>query len=201
MDRMVKAVDGRTARADNTRRRIVSSMIALIEEGHLRPTAAAIAERAQVSVRSVFQHFNDLGALFQAAADSTMHRVWSLVRPIPDSGSMDERLNALLQMRWDIYDQIAAIRRAATLIEDQLPMFVEGRNQFRHMLRSVIERVFAPEIAHLDPDARRESLDAMVVVCEFEYMEVLRRQMDLPREQAMAAQRRAMVSLLKQKEC
>lgn len=201
MDRAVKAVDGRTARADNTRRRIVSSMIALIEEGHLRPTAAAIAERAQVSVRSVFQHFNDLGALFQAAADSTMHRVWSLVRPIPDSGSMDERLNALLQMRWDIYDQIAAIRRAATLIEDQLPMFVEGRNQFRHMLRSVIERVFAPEIAHLDPDARRESLDAMVVVCEFEYMEVLRRQMDLPREQAMAAQRRAMVSLLKQKEC
>ena len=62
-------------------------MIALIEEGHLRPTAAAIADRAEVSVRSVFQHFNDLGALFQAAADSTMHRVWSLVRPIPDSGT------------------------------------------------------------------------------------------------------------------
>lgn len=201
MDRAVKAVDGRTARADNTRRRIVSSMIALIEEGHLRPTAAAIADRAQVSVRSVFQHFNDLGALFQAAADSTMHRVWSLVRPIPDSGTLDERLSALLNMRWDIYDQIAAIRRAASLIEDQLPMFVEGRNQFRHMLRSVIDRVFAGEINHLDAEARRETLDAMVVVCEFEFMEVLRRQMDLPRDAAMAAQRRAMVSLLKQKEC
>jgi hypothetical protein len=41
----------------------------------------------------------------------------------------------------------------------------------------------------------------MVVVCEFEFMEVLRRQMDLPRDKAMAAQRRAMMSLLKQKEC
>jgi TetR/AcrR family transcriptional regulator of autoinduction and epiphytic fitness len=201
MDRAVKAVDGRTARADNTRRRIVSSMIALIEEGHLRPTAAAIADRAEVSVRSVFQHFNDLGALFQAAADSTMHRVWSLVRPIPDSGTLDERLDALLAMRWDIYDHIAAIRRAASLIEDQLPMFVEGRTQFRHMLRGVIERVFAGELAHLDADAKQESLDAMVVVCEFEFMEVLRRQMELPRDKAMAAQRRAMTSLLKQKEC
>jgi TetR/AcrR family transcriptional regulator of autoinduction and epiphytic fitness len=201
MDRAVKAIDGRTARADNTRRRIVSSMIALIEEGHLRPTAAAIADRAEVSVRSVFQHFNDLGALFQAAADSTMHRVWSLVRPIPDSGTLDERLDALLDMRWDIYDHIAAIRRAASLIEDQLPMFVEGRNQFRHMLRSVIDRVFAGELAHLHAGAKQESLDAMVVVCEFEFMEVLRRQMELPRDKAMAAQRRAMTALLKQKEC
>ncbi|MGE0151262.1 MAG: TetR/AcrR family transcriptional regulator [Reyranellaceae bacterium] len=201
MDRAVKAVDGRTARADNTRRRIVASMIELIEEGHLRPTAAAIADRAQVSVRSVFQHFNDLGALFQAAADSTMHRVWSLVRPIPDSGTLEERLTALLTMRWDTYDQIAAIRRAATLIEDQLPMFVEGRTQFRHMLRGVIERVFAGDIAHLETEARRESLDAMVVVCEFEFMEVLRRQMELPREAAMATQRRAMLALLRQKEC
>jgi TetR/AcrR family transcriptional regulator of autoinduction and epiphytic fitness len=201
MDRAVKAVDGRTARADNTRRRIVSSMIALMEEGHLRPTAAAIADRAEVSVRSVFQHFNDLGALFQAAADQTMHRVWSLVRPIPDSGTLDERVTALLNMRWDIYDQIAAIRRAASLIEDQLPMFVEGRTQFRHMLRSVVDRVFTAELAHLDADAKRESLHAMVVVCEFEFMEVLRRQMELPRDAAMAAQRRAMMSLLKQKEC
>ena len=201
MDRAVKAIDGRTARADNTRRRIVSSMIALIEEGHLRPTAAAIADRAEVSVRSVFQHFNDLGALFQAAADTTMHRVWSLVRPIPDSGTLDQRVDALLAMRWDIYDHIAPIRRAASLIEDQLPMFVEGRNQFRHMLRGVIDRIFGGELTHLEADARRQSLDAMVVLCEFEFMEVLRRQMDLPREQAMAAQRRAMMSLLKQKEC
>lgn len=201
MDRTVKAVDGRTARADNTRRRIVSSMIALIEEGHLRPTAAAIAERAEVSVRSVFQHFNDLGALFEAAADSTIHLVWSLVLPVPDMGTLDERLTALLEMCWDIYDHIAAIRRAATLIEDQLPMFVEGRAQFRNMLRSLIERVFAAEIAHLDAEAKRQTLDAMTVVCEFEFMEVLRRQMELPRDMAMASQRRAMVALLKQKEC
>lgn len=198
MDRAVKAVDGRTARADNTRRRIVASMIALIEEGHIRPTAAAIADRAEVSVRSVFQHFNDLGALFQAAADSTMHRVWSLVRPIPDTGTLDERLDALLEMRWDIYDHIAAIRRAATLIEDQLPMFVEGRTQFRNMLRSLNERVFAAELAPLEGAARSQTLDAMVVVCEFEFMEVLRRQMELPRDTAMATQRRAMTALLAQ---
>ena len=47
----VKPVDGRTARADNTRRRIVTAMIALIEEGDLQPTEAAIAGRAEGNVR------------------------------------------------------------------------------------------------------------------------------------------------------
>ena len=87
------------------------------------------------------------------------------------------------------------------MIEDQLPMFVEGRNQFRHMLRGLVERVFKGELAHLDAEARRESLDALVVVSEFEFMEVLRQQMELPREVAIATQRRAMMALLQQKEC
>ena len=62
-------IDGRTARSQRTRSAIVAACIELVEEGDLRPTAPRVAERAGVSVRSVFQHFDDLEGLFAAVGD------------------------------------------------------------------------------------------------------------------------------------
>jgi len=59
-------IDGRSARALRTREAIVDACVSLIEDGELRPTAPRVAERAGVSVRSVFQHFADLPALHSA---------------------------------------------------------------------------------------------------------------------------------------
>src|SRR3546814_6231042 len=56
-------VDGRTLRAMRTREAIFDATFSLIDEGDLRPTAPRVAERAGVSVRSVFQHFDDLESL------------------------------------------------------------------------------------------------------------------------------------------
>ena len=55
--------DGRTLRSLRTREAIVDATIGLLEDGDLRPTAPRVAERASVSVRSVFQHFDDLETL------------------------------------------------------------------------------------------------------------------------------------------
>ena len=51
--------DGRTVRAERTRQALVDSLLNLLDEGQLTPTAAEIAARAGVSERSVFQHFPD----------------------------------------------------------------------------------------------------------------------------------------------
>ena len=197
-DQMVSAKtrDGRTARADNTRRRIVSALVALIEEGQLTPTAAAIAERAGVSVRSVFQHFTDLDTAFQAAADHTMERVWTMMRPIPETGTAQERVDTLLDMRWNIYEEVAAVRRAGTLLEHRSPVVARRRTEFREILRRLIELTFAPELNLLPREARTETLDAMLVIADFEYMEVLRQQMGLSRVLACRVQRRALLALL-----
>src|SRR5918999_531322 len=81
------AVDGRTARAVRTRNAIVDATIALVEEGDLRPTAPRVAERAEVSVRSVFQHFDDLDSLYAAVAERLYQRVRGLV-----SADLDQSL-------------------------------------------------------------------------------------------------------------
>ena len=60
--------DGRTVRAERTRQALVDSLLGLLDEGQMTPTAAQIAARAGVSERSVFQHFPDREALLEAVA-------------------------------------------------------------------------------------------------------------------------------------
>jgi hypothetical protein len=52
--------DGRVARSHRSRRAIVDAMRALHAEGDLRPTAPRVAERAGVSLRTVWQQFADM---------------------------------------------------------------------------------------------------------------------------------------------
>ncbi|MCB0988145.1 MAG: TetR/AcrR family transcriptional regulator, partial [Acidimicrobiales bacterium] len=74
-------VDGRTARAVRTREAIVDGTLALLAEGDLRPTAPRISERASVSVRSVFQHFDDLETLYAAVGNRVAEQVASMIHP------------------------------------------------------------------------------------------------------------------------
>jgi AcrR family transcriptional regulator len=60
--------DGRTARSHRSRRAIVDAMRALHAEGDLRPTAPRIAERAGVSLRTVWQQFTDMETLRRGGA-------------------------------------------------------------------------------------------------------------------------------------
>src|SRR6202040_367201 len=75
--------DGRVARGERTRRSLAEAMISLLEEGDAQPTARRIAERAGVSLRLVFHHFDDLEAIYSELADRQAERVKPLTVPIP----------------------------------------------------------------------------------------------------------------------
>ena len=64
MEAAARQRDGRTVRAERTRQALVDALLGLLDAGVLSPTAAAIAQRAGVSERSLFQHFPDREALF-----------------------------------------------------------------------------------------------------------------------------------------
>jgi len=57
--------DGRRQRSQRSREKILKSMWELMLEGDMSPSAAAIAERAGVGLRSVFRHFEDLDTLLR----------------------------------------------------------------------------------------------------------------------------------------
>src|SRR6476619_1644241 len=62
--------DGRNRRAAETRRKIIAAAKAMISETSVAPTVVGVAKRADVSVRSVFQHFHDVESLFVTVLDS-----------------------------------------------------------------------------------------------------------------------------------
>src|SRR6266404_8339562 len=67
--------DGRNRRAAETRRKIIAAAKAMIAETSTAPTVVAVAKRADVSVRSVFQHFGDVESLFVTVMDSIVEEI------------------------------------------------------------------------------------------------------------------------------
>src|SRR3954447_21192752 len=105
--------DGRTARAQRTRQAVVDSLLELVREGDLRPTAPRIAARAGVSLRSVFQHFADREALFLAAAERQEHEILEMVQRLPADGTLDERVEAFVVQRCRVLEAVSPVRRAS----------------------------------------------------------------------------------------
>ena len=153
--------DGRTARALRTRRAIVDATIALVEEGEARPTAPRIAERAEVSVRSVFQHFDDLETLFAAVADRLLDRLAGLIVDIEATGPLGPRIEHFVGQRARLLEAITPIRRAAHVhapTSSEITQRIEGGHRY---LRFEIERAFADVLDARDADDRAELLDAL----------------------------------------
>src|ERR687896_28857 len=111
--------DGRTLRAERTRQALVDALFSLLDDGEVRPTAERIAERAGVSERSVFQHFPDREALFEAVARQQYERVIAAVEPVDASRPLGERLDAFVVERARMLEQVSPVRRAALLLEHE----------------------------------------------------------------------------------
>src|SRR5947209_10076854 len=92
-------IDRRVLRGQRNREAVVQAFLDLIAEGDLSPTAQKVAERAGVSLRSVFHHFEDMEQLFASAADLHVSRYADLVQPLEADGSRAERIAAFVDQR------------------------------------------------------------------------------------------------------
>ncbi|MEO8601754.1 MAG: TetR/AcrR family transcriptional regulator [bacterium] len=171
--------DRRLARSAATRTAVVEAMLGLIEAGDLRPTAPRIAARAGVSLRSVFQHFADLDALFAAAADRQTARFTPLLRALPVSGSLAQRVAAAAAQRAAVYEAVMPVRRAALLMEPFSSEIASRLNGFRGLMRRELARVFAAELAACNAAERRELLAALASAGGFSAWFALRRHQGL----------------------
>jgi len=154
-------VDGRVARARRTRRAIVDALLALIEDGDVAPTAPRIAERAGVSVRSIYQHFEDLEALFAASSTRQIERIQALVGPIDASLPRADRVAAFTEQRARLLEAITPVRRAALLQEPFSPQLRRSREWVMAIAREEVSRLFAAELDAAEPTERQELLAAI----------------------------------------
>jgi len=191
----VATVDGRRARSAKTREAIVDSFIALVQGGDLKPTAAAIAARAGLSVRSVFQHFVDLEDLLLAVSDRQTNRVASLYTGVQYEGDLASRIDVFVDYRARLFETISPLRRSAMLQEPFSRIIASRLELARTLHRLDIERAFGPELDAARARGDVSLLEALAAVSSFVVWDEMRRHAGLDVAGATAALRRAATAL------
>ncbi len=191
--------DGRVARAVRTRRAVADAMLALIDDGDLRPTSKAIAERAGVSERTIFQHFDDLEALFGAASERVGELIGSQAEKVPIDGDFETRLAAFVHEMAYLNEAMTFVRRASRLHEPYSPVLQEALGNLRALRRRIGEKVFAPELAALDdPELRRRAANGIVLLSLWSSWENMRAHLGLDRAEARATLKQGLRGMLGQ---
>ncbi len=188
--------DGRNRRAAETRRKIIEAAKLMIAETSVAPTVVGVARRADVSVRSVFQHFHDVESLFVTVMDSIRA---DLVVPVMPSASrpLANRIEDIVQAFAELFDKVVPLRVAAGQFVDH-PALMERSQTARQELRTATFEVFAPEFATLSEQAREQLADAIGAALSLDAWIVLRRRDKLSLERAVAVWRLTLTALLAQ---
>lgn len=189
--------DGRAARSVRTRLAVVQALLDLLREGNLRPTAQAIADRAGVSLRSVYVHFDDLEDLFAEAAAHHARTVLSQRQPIARDQPLEGRITDTSQEFAGIHEATLAVRRAATLQEPFSPTLAATLAYTRRLTRDEMTRVFGTELDTTEPSRRRRLLAALCVAVSSYTWEVLRLHEELDLDEARAVVAELLGSILK----
>ncbi len=191
--------DGRVARAVRTRRAVADALLNLIAEGDLRPTSKAIAERAGVSERTIFQHFEDLETLFSAAASRVGDRIIANLKHVPSDGPFEERLRLYMDELVYLHEATTPVRRASRLHEPFSPVLDNALSWLRNTLRRGLERVFSIELASVADDAARTRvLESLSVMASWSSWENLRGYNGLSKDEARLIVTERLRALLRQ---
>jgi TetR/AcrR family transcriptional regulator of autoinduction and epiphytic fitness len=185
--------DGRLARGARARGAVVVALLDLLEAGDPKPTAPRIAERAGVSLRTVFHHFADLETLYATAAEEQMARIRHLVARVPADGPLAARLDGFVRQRVRLLEAITPVRRAAVRSEALSPELGRHLARVRALGRAEVRRVFARE---LRGDGRQEREAALAAAASWSTWEALRLHQGLSVRRATRVLRRMLGALL-----
>ncbi len=146
-------VDGRVARSERTREAIAEALLALLEEGVQRPRALKIAKRADVAVRTVFQHFDDMEGLYAEILRRQSERITPFLAPLDPHRSTADKVRTLVEMRDNMYAIAAPLRRGMLQVEtvSKLQTFNIALEELRRAMTQQIQQGFVKEL-HLYTD-------------------------------------------------
>jgi AcrR family transcriptional regulator len=153
-------VDGRRARTERSRAAVIDAMIDLVQEGHHLVTAEDVAQRAQVSMSSLFRYFEGLDELQRETVNRYLLR-YADAFEIREycQGDLPTRIESYVSSRLALYQLIEPMAR-----------LVRARSyEFEH-LRDLLHRLrinHAHQAAvhlELEPDLAQ----AVAVITSFE---------------------------------
>lgn len=188
--------DGRIARGERTRAAIIAAHAALLRDGELRPTAAKVAERADVSVRTIWSNFKDREALLDASTSFWMAEDDELWKPIDPALPIDERISVYVAQRARRLENISPAAKSAALSEPFSPTLRASRQSHIDRMRDQVALVFATEFAGREEADRVWLLQAVALAASWPTWVQLRDDTGMSIQDASTVMERTMRVLL-----
>lgn len=183
-------VDGRRARSEDSRRKIVAATIELVSEGWPSPTAEAVAARANVSLRTVFRHFEEMDNLYQEIAAAVFERIRPYVEvPLP-RGDWPSMLDGIIRRRAEFFEQIRAFKTAIDVHRHRSPAVHVQYQRIAQISRELLERT-VPDAIQQD----RQVMEMLTLLLSIESWQRLVEQQGMTPDEAGAMLRRAIMTL------
>lgn len=184
--------DGRRIRAETNRSRIVRAVVDLVGGGELAPTAERVAAVAEVSLRTVFRHFEDMENLYLEISAALFDRAQPVIdRPFPSLG-WPELLDEIIDRRIEVFEMIAPYKRALDIFRHRSAALADAHRRVAEVSRAVLVRRIPTEA--LD---RPNLLDLLDLLLSPEVWQRLRDSQQCSVEEARALVKAAVAAIVR----
>ncbi len=173
------AEDGRRRRGEDNRAKIIAAMLEIIHSGEIAPSAELVAQRADVGLRTVFRHFQDMDSLYREMS-VVIARELHIVAETPfRSSDWRERIVELISRRAWAFEKVGPFLRASAVFRHRSKFLDADNADFATALRSILKRQLPADVAR--DQLKMEALDLLL---SFESWSRLRREQGLTPKRA-----------------
>ena len=186
-----KGEDGRRHRSDRSRRRIIEALFDLIGEGDMSPSAVSVAARADVGLRTVFRHFEDMDSIYDEMTAELSEAVMPKLKAPFVSSTWRERLMESVERRADIYEMVFPMKVCMSLRRFQSDFIKTQHEQDVALERSTLKAILPKEIV-----SNRTLFSALETTLAFTTWRRLRQDQNLSVESAKDAMQLILAGLI-----
>jgi AcrR family transcriptional regulator len=187
----IEIADGRRRRGQDNRARIVAAMMEIVHGGEIAPSAEQVAARADVGLRTVFRHFQDMDSLYREIAAVVGVEVRAvLVRPL-EGDTWQARLIERAGRFSIAYEKMAPYKRAADAFKHRSKFLGGDYARLVEQQREILEQGLP---AHVARD--RDRVEALALLLSFEAWARLRNEQGLSPSRAQAVIEAAVRALI-----
>ena len=174
--------DGRRQRSDRSRRRIIEALFDLIGEGDMSPSAVSVAERADVGLRTVFRHFEDMDSIYDEMTAELSDAVMPMIMAPYETTNWRDRLMESVEKRAEIFEMIFPMKVCMSLRRFQSDFIQTQYERDVALGRSTLKVILPEEIV-----SNRTLFAALETTLAFTTWRRLRQDQNLSVESARAA--------------
>lgn len=190
-EREAEPGDGRRLRSGRSRRRIIQALFELLREGDMAPSAVRVAERANVGMRTVFRHFEDMDGIYDEMTQELSEAVMPMIVAPYEATTWRERLFECLDKRAELYEIVFPMKMCMTLRRFQSTFLGEQHERDIVYLRSALKTILPKEVT-----SDRDLFGAIEVALDFSTWRQLRKDQKRSVESAKTSVRLTLEGLI-----